>query len=160
MCGDLCVGFDVGKNALADDRVFFHLAPLLQRQWSVLLEDSRRDADLPDVVEQTREVSKPLLIGRKPQSLGDISRVDGNRGRVTGRVSVSRIERRDKRTRERQVRSLELLVDHTKVSRETSLLLIHDPKPLGSKGREEEEEQRPGRELHVRVREGSRRAPV
>jgi hypothetical protein len=62
--GDLSVILDLGENSLADLRVLFHLASLGEGQRAGLLEQAWRQADLPDVVNETANVSKPLSLLR------------------------------------------------------------------------------------------------
>ena len=58
---DLSVVLDVGKDALANHCVLLHLDPLLDTQWSRLLEQTIRETDLADVMNEAGKVSETLL---------------------------------------------------------------------------------------------------
>ena len=53
---DLRVLVDVRQDSLADRGVLLHLAPLLERERTGLLEQARWQADLADVVNEAAEV--------------------------------------------------------------------------------------------------------
>ena len=59
----------------------------------------------------------------KAHALGNVSRVDGNRSRVTGRIPISGIKRRNECGGERQVRALELSVRRREAFGEVALRL-------------------------------------
>ena len=52
---DLGVVFDLRENPLANRGMLLHLAPFLQSERPWLLQETCREADLPDVVDQTRK---------------------------------------------------------------------------------------------------------
>ena len=101
----------VGEDALSDRRVLLHLAALLERERAGLFEESRRKADLPDVVDEATEVRLVAHLVGESHALGDVARVDRDSGRVAGRVPVSRVEGRDQRGGKLEVRALERFVD-------------------------------------------------
>ena len=59
---DLSVVLDVGKDALPDDRVLFHLDALLDSKRSRFLEKTIRETNLSDVVNEAGKVSETLLL--------------------------------------------------------------------------------------------------
>src|SRR5262245_59136013 len=92
--GDLGVGIDVGQNPLPDFGVTLHLAPLVERQRAGLLEQSWRQPDLADVVNETAQVSQLLPVGWEPHPNSDVSGIHCDRGRVAGGISVPCIDSR------------------------------------------------------------------
>ena len=150
---DLGVVVHVREDALADHRVLLHLPPLFRRQRSRLLDDTRSDSDLSDVVEEPAEVRELLLLLVETEPGRDVARIDRDGSRVAGRVLVSRVERRDESTGEGQIGSLESLVHRTQVLRELALLLVQDQKPLRRERGHEEEKDGPRRQLLVGIGE-------
>ena len=87
---------------------------------------SRRPAGRPIFPMSCTSPAEPsllLLFLVEPHARGDVSRVDGDRCRVASRVPVSRVKCRNQRSRERQVRSLKLVVRRRESFGQMSLLL-------------------------------------
>src|SRR5918996_1448626 len=120
----------MSENPLADRRVLLHLPAFLQRECSRFLEQAWREPDLSDVMNQAAEVRVSLDFAGKAHALGDVSRVDRDRSRVAGRVSVSRVQRRDKGCSELEVGSLKRLVCGREISCKSPLRLIEAVEPL------------------------------
>ena len=59
--GDLRVLVDIGEDSLADRRVLLHLAAFLECQSSGFLEQTGRESDLPDVVNEAGNERALLL---------------------------------------------------------------------------------------------------
>ena len=75
-----------------------------------LLQHLGGHADLADVVHQAGQVHQlDLLLGQAHLG-GDVPRVDGDGGRMAGRVGVPRVERRDHRGGEAEVDAAQMLV--------------------------------------------------
>ncbi len=94
-----------------------------------------------------------LDLDRKPHSLGDVTRVDRNGGRVPGGVAISSIQGCDQRGGKLQVRALESLICRGEVRSKLALPLVQAVQPLGSQGGREEKRKCPRRNLHVHERE-------
>src|ERR1051326_2243835 len=95
--GDLAVVVHVLEDALPDDRVLLHVAPLLEREGARLLEQARGQADLADVVNKPTQMDDLLFLLRKPHPRGDVTCIDSDRSRVTCGVPVSGVKGCDKR---------------------------------------------------------------
>ena len=139
----------VSEDALADCRVLLHLPALLERERARLLEESRGEADLANVVHEATEVRLVANLVREPHALGDVSRVDRDRGRVARRVAISRIESGDECGRELKVRAFERFVCFGEVNSQLSLLLIQAIESLSRHCGDEEQRQRPWRDADV-----------
>src|SRR5262249_7418481 len=107
---DLRVVVDLGENALADLGMRFHKTPLFERQGAGLLEETRGQTDLSDVVHESAEMYELLLSFGKTHALRNTSRIDGDGSRMTGRVPVSSVERCHKGRRKREIRSFESVI--------------------------------------------------
>src|SRR4029079_6076581 len=92
--------------AFTDNWMGLHLTTLVERERTYLLEKPRREANLPDVVDQPGHMSELLLVGRQSEPTSDVSRICRNRRGMPGRVPITGIERRDQRCGEGEVRSL------------------------------------------------------
>ena len=68
------------EDSLPDDRVQLHLTSLFQRQRPWLLEETRRQSDFSNVVNQAAEVSQALFLLGKTKPACDISRVPSHGG--------------------------------------------------------------------------------
>ena len=75
---DVFVVFNPCEDALPDNGVLFHDAPLCASQRPRLLEQAWREADLSDVMHETREVCQLLLFIRQPQMVSNIAGIHGN----------------------------------------------------------------------------------
>ena len=146
---DLRVLVHVSEDALADRRVLLHVAALLERERSRLLEKPGWQADLADVVNESAEVRLIADLVRESHALGDVARVDRDRSRVASRVLVSRIESCDQRSRELEVRALKRVVGVGKIDRELALLLVQAIEPLRRHRRDQEQRERPRRDPDV-----------
>jgi hypothetical protein len=135
---DLRILSDVSEYALANRRMLLHLAALIQRQSAWLLEQAWRESDFPDVVHQAAEVCHLLDFELQSHPFGDVTRVDRHRSRVTGRVPVPCVERRDERAGELEVRTLERLVDLGQITSQLALLAIQRVETLRPHGLEQE----------------------
>src|SRR5438045_1296209 len=102
-CRDLVVVGYVPKDALAYLRVALHLASLIERQRTGLLQQARRQPDFANVVDEAAQVGEFLLPIGKSHSPCDVPRVNRNSRRVSSCVLVSSVESRDERGRERKV---------------------------------------------------------
>jgi hypothetical protein len=89
---DLSVIVHFRKNPLSDYGVRLHLPALLKSEGTGLLQQPRRKADLSDVMNQAADVNQLNLLGRETHSLGNVTGINGYRGRVPGRVPISRVE--------------------------------------------------------------------
>jgi len=123
--------FDDGS----DDSLAEKLSSLIQRQSAWLLEQAWRESDFPDVVHQAAEVCHLLDFELQSHPFGDVTRVDRHRSRVTGRVPVPCVERRDERAGELEVRTLERLVDLGQITSQLALLAIQRVETLRPHGR-------------------------
>ena len=72
-----------------------HLSPLIERERTGLLEQSGRQPDLSDVVDEAAEVGQLDLFIPKRHPVSDVPSVNSNRSRMTSRVPVSRVKRCD-----------------------------------------------------------------
>src|SRR5258708_26802695 len=101
--GNLAVVVDLCENPLSDHGVQLHLTPLVQRKSPGLFQQPGRETDLANVVHETAEVYKLLLFLRQTHPPGDVARVDRNGCRMTCRITISRIERRNESGRKREI---------------------------------------------------------
>src|SRR5687767_6519312 len=62
---------DRPEDALADDRMLLHQDPLVVVEWTVLVQDRVRDADLADVVQQGRGLHAGDLVRVQGERAGD-----------------------------------------------------------------------------------------
>ena len=77
--GNLRIVVNLRENALANNRVLFHLPSLLKRERPWFFQQTRWQTDLPDVVHQSAHVRQPLLFVRQAKAASDISSVVSNR---------------------------------------------------------------------------------
>jgi hypothetical protein len=75
---DLGVVIYVSEDPLSNGGVFLHLTPLVESERSRLLEKTRSESNLPDVVYEAAKMNETLLALRQTHAGGDISRVHGN----------------------------------------------------------------------------------
>ena len=139
----------VSEDALADCRVLLHLTALLERECARLLEEAWRQTDLANVVHEATEVRLVANLISEPHALGDVSRVDRDRGRVARRVAISRVESGDECGRKLKVRAFERFVCFGEVDSQLPLLLIQAIEPLSRHCWDEEQRQRPWRDADV-----------
>src|SRR6059058_1754001 len=99
--GDLRVILDFCKDAFADYRMCFHLPALLEGQRTRFLKKAGRQANLADVMHNPTYVGETLLLLAKTESCSNVSCVDSDSCRVSRRVAISSVERRNERRRER-----------------------------------------------------------
>ncbi len=137
---DLRVIVDVAQDPLADFGVLLHLPAFLEGQRARLFEQARRQADLADVVHQTAEVDELLLLLRQSDALRDVSRVDRDRRRMTCRVLIAGIERRNESSGEREAGPSELVICCRQPVCRLLLLPVEVEKSLCGKRRNEKHE--------------------
>jgi hypothetical protein len=140
---DFCVRSNVRENPLADLGVSLHFTTLLKRQGARLLQESRREADLADVVNQTCYMRELLLFPTQPHPSRDIARVNGHSRGVTRRITIPGIKRRHKRRRERQIRAFKRSIRSDEFLSEPPLILVEGEEPLRGQRRQEEQRERP-----------------
>ncbi len=139
--GDFRVVLDLRKDAFADLGVRLHGSTFGKGQGPGLLEKARRQADFPDVVNESAHVRELLIIVAKPQPSNDIASIDRDCGRVTGRVPIPGVKCRHERSGEGKVRAFEAYVDLSKIIGQAPLLLIEPKQALsGECGCEEQRE--------------------
>src|SRR4030095_11204632 len=93
---DLCnlrIVFDLREDAFTNSGVLLHLAPLLQAESPRFFEQAGRQADLANVVDQSAQMRKLLLLLGQAQAVSDISSVDRDSCGVTSCVSIPGIQR-------------------------------------------------------------------
>jgi hypothetical protein len=69
---DICVIFNLRKDAFANRWVFFHLPALLKGKRAGLLKQPSRKTDLSNVVHKATEVGDLLLFLRQPEACCDV----------------------------------------------------------------------------------------
>src|SRR6476469_7505261 len=109
---------------------------------------------------KSRKMRKPLVGFAKAKPLGDISSVDRHRGRVTGCVPVSSVERRDESRRERQVCTLLTRDSRGQLLRCRALLSIEQEELLSREGREQEQNAAPCGDISTGVDQKRRHRDV
>src|SRR6476646_7484372 len=86
---NVCVELNLHEDALADGGVLLHLPAFLKAQRTILQEQACWEADLADVVHEAAKVCAFLNIWRKAHALGDITRIDRDGLRMSGRVLIT-----------------------------------------------------------------------
>ena len=128
--GDFGVVLDLRENPLADLGVLLHFAAFVQCQGPRLFEEARGEADLADVVYQPAHMSELLILFGQGEPLGDVPRIDRDRGRMTGvyRSLASSVATRavanERFALERKVRTLKTNVDLGQIVGKPPLLLV------------------------------------
>src|SRR5688572_3045554 len=125
--------------------MLLHPPPLLERQRPWLLKKTSGKTNFSYVVNKTAEMSELLMFFRETHASGDISRIDRDRSRVSGRVLISGVESCHERNCERETGALQAAIGRSEIGDEPCLLLIHRKQPLGRNGKYEEQQDRPGR---------------
>src|SRR5438067_2536281 len=82
---------DLPQDPLADGGVLFHLAALIKGERSGLLEKTRGEPDLPNIVHQAAEVSQLLIAVTETEACRNVPGVDRDRRGMTGSVLITRI---------------------------------------------------------------------
>ena len=144
--GDLGVVVHIRKNSLTDYRVLLHLPPFIECERTGLLEKTRREANLPDVVDQAAQVSKLNLRSGETHPRRDVACVNSDRCRVASRIPISSVESGDKGGRKREVRSLKVSVHLGQITGKFALCLIEHEGSLGCQRWSEKERKHHRRE--------------
>ena len=153
---DLGVVVHVAEDPFADDRVLLHLTTLLKGERARLLQQPSRQPDLPDVVHEPAEMRELLFLAREPHPLRDVARIDRHRRRMSRRISVPRIKRRDQGGSERKVRTVRVAHSPSPKSLGSlTLLAVEQEEPLSRNRRNSEKRNAPGRNRRVRVSQDS-----
>ncbi len=122
-----------------------------------LLKNAWRKPNLADVVEQAREIRKPLFVGREPHAMRDIVRVARYSLRMSSRVVISSVQRGDERRKRRTRWRAEVERWQRARSRSEPAGSGTGRRGVGAASAGTEEHERPRRDRHVRVSE--RRPP-
>ncbi len=104
--GDLGVVLNLGQDPFANRGMLFHLPSLLEGKSAWLLQQSGRETNFADVVNEATKVDKLLFFGGETEPDRDVAGIDRDGSRMTSRVTVSRIQSSHESARERQARAL------------------------------------------------------
>ena len=91
--GDLGIVLNLGQDPFPNRGVLFHLPSLLESKSAWLLQQSGRETNLADVVNEPQRWTSLLFFGGETQPNRDVARIDRDSSRMTSGVTVSRIQR-------------------------------------------------------------------